>query len=163
MPSQVKQLRKRQIVTFFLGNELFGIDIASVQEIIQYQHLTRLPQAPDFLTGIIELRGAIVPIIDLRQRFTIVETRFARKRIVIINPAVASIGFVVDDVASLIEIEQLPKMETPDFMADQAETAYVDCMVKTLDRIVIVILPDKILTPNEIKHLTQFDLQAIQT
>ena len=94
-----------QLVTFSIGEEEFGVDILSVQEIIRMMDITKVPRAPEFVEGVINLRGKVIPIIDLRRRFGL-STRDHDKhtRIIVIEINNMIVGFVVDSVSEVLRI-----------------------------------------------------------
>jgi len=94
-----------QLVTFSIGEEEFGVDILKVQEIIRTMEITKVPRAPIFVEGVINLRGKVIPIIDLRRRFGL-ETRAHDKhtRIIVIEISNMIVGFVVDSVSEVLRI-----------------------------------------------------------
>ena len=89
-----------QLVTFSIGDEEFGVDILKVQEIIRTMEITRVPRAPEFVEGVINLRGKVIPIIDLRRRFKLVDRAHDKHtRIIVIEISSMVVGFVVDSVS----------------------------------------------------------------
>ncbi|HEM55171.1 MAG TPA: purine-binding chemotaxis protein CheW, partial [Thermodesulfobium narugense] len=92
-----------QLVVFKLANEFYGIEISSVQEIIKIQDITRVPKAPDFVEGVINLRGKIVPIVDLRKRFELGQTeRTKDTRVIVVETSGNIVGFIVDLVTEIL-------------------------------------------------------------
>ena len=93
---------EQQLVVFGLGKEEFGIDISRVREIVLIQNITSIPQAADFVEGIVNLRGQIVPIVDLCKRFRVANaavTDESARRIIVVNIAGQNIGILVDGVS----------------------------------------------------------------
>ncbi|WP_394129218.1 chemotaxis protein CheW [Shewanella maritima] len=110
----------QQYLTFIMGEEEYGIEILSVQEIRGWQNTTVLPNAPAHIKGVINLRGTIVPIIDLRQRFGITELTYGPKTVVIVvkielEQSHKVIGIVVDAVSDVIIVDDENLRPTPDF------------------------------------------------
>jgi len=94
-----------QVVSFKVGNEEYGLDILRVQEIIRLQELTRVPNSPDFVDGVINLRGKVIPVIALRKRFGLQEqTHDKETRIVVLETQSTVLGFIVDSVSEVIRI-----------------------------------------------------------
>src|SRR5579872_5455261 len=94
-----------QVVSFRLGNEEYGVDISQVQEIIRMVEITHVPRAPRFMEGVINLRGQLIPIIDLRTRFGMPRTDHTKsKRIVVTEIGSKRVGIVVDSVSEVINI-----------------------------------------------------------
>lgn len=105
----------REYLSFRLGNEEYGIDILRVQEIRGYEQPTRIVGAPDFIRGVLNLRGVIVPIVDLRVRFGL-EPRFDTITVtVVLNVAGRTVGAVVDSVSDVLELEPEQIKPAPEF------------------------------------------------
>ena len=97
----------KQFVSFNLADELYGIPIMSVQEIIQKPQMTRLPQMPVFVEGVVNLRGKIVPVIDMRKRFHLTAgNEDANLRIIVIKVAQQSVGMIVDSVKGVCNLNE---------------------------------------------------------
>jgi purine-binding chemotaxis protein CheW len=95
----------REYLSFKLGNEEYGIDILKVQEIRGYEHPTRIANAPHFIKGVVNLRGVIVPIVDMRLRFGLPDVQYNSFTVVIIlNIQTRTVGMVVDSVSDVLEL-----------------------------------------------------------
>jgi purine-binding chemotaxis protein CheW len=110
----------RQYLTFFLGNEIFAMDIDTVREIIQHASMTIVPLMPDFVRGVINLRGAVVPVIDLQSRFGRASASVGKKTCIVIFDASRQgekqeLGLMVDAVSEVIEIADAHIEPTPSF------------------------------------------------
>ena len=137
-----------QLVIFALAQEEYGLPITKVQEINRLVPVTKLPQAPSFMEGIINLRGKIIPVVDLRKRFGLeAAKRTDDNRIIIVEVNGETVGITVDAVT---EVAQLPvgniEPPPPDFILD---AQYVDGVGKLDDRLLILLEIDKILTSRE--------------
>lgn len=98
-------LEQDQLVVFEVGNEAFGIDISSVQEIIRLQQITDVPKAPMHVKGVINLRGKVIPIIDLRDKFSLAQTEETKSsRIVVVDVLGSTVGMIVDAVSEVLRI-----------------------------------------------------------
>jgi purine-binding chemotaxis protein CheW len=105
-----------QFLTFELNNELYGVDILKVQEIRGWTEVTNIPNAPEFIRGVVNLRGAIVPILDMRRRFKMDELVFTHQTVVIVvNVSDRTIGMVVDAVSDVVNIPIEELRPAPDF------------------------------------------------
>jgi purine-binding chemotaxis protein CheW len=134
----------RQIVSFRVGSEEFGLDILRVQEIIRHQHLTRVPNAPDFVEGVINLRGQVVPVIALRKRFGLErQAHDNQSRIVVLEVQNMIVGFVVDSVPEVLSIPASAVAPPPRF--SEVEREYVSGVAKLEDRLLILLDVDRIL------------------
>ncbi|MEC9291402.1 MAG: chemotaxis protein CheW [Pseudomonadota bacterium] len=105
-----------QFLTFELNNEMYGVDILKVQEIRGWTEVTNIPNAPHFIRGVVNLRGAIVPILDMRRRFNMDELVFTHQTVVIVvNVSDRTIGMVVDGVSDVVNIPMEELRPAPDF------------------------------------------------
>ncbi|VAV85395.1 Positive regulator of CheA protein activity (CheW) [hydrothermal vent metagenome] len=138
-----------QLVTFSLGNEEFSVDILKVQEIIRLMELTRVPKAPEFIEGVINLRGKVIPVMDLRKRFSMPEAEdSSAARIIVVELHNATVGFRVDGVS---EVLRLPAdtVEPPPTIVCGVETEYIKGVGKLDDRLIILLDVEKVLTEDE--------------
>lgn len=116
----------RGYLSFRLGREEYGIDILKVQEIRSFSEPTRMAGSPDFIRGVIDLRGVIVPVVDLRLRFGLAEARDDGSTVVIVlNVAQRVIGIVVDAVSEVIELQPGQLRAAPEFAAN-LDTDFID-------------------------------------
>lgn len=138
-----------QLVGFQLGNEEYGIDILKVQEINRVTDITKIPQSPDFVEGVINLRGNIIPIIDLRKRFRMPEREHDRQtRIVVGEIDDRTVGFIVDAVSEVIRLP-LNTVEPPPPIVSGGKAEYIKGVGKLEDRLLMLLDIDKILTGSE--------------
>ena len=93
-----------EFLTFVLGHEEYGVDILKVQEIRSYEGVTRLPEAPDYIKGVINLRGTIVPVIDMRLKFRLVAEYSALTVMIVLSVADRVVGMVVDSVSDVVRL-----------------------------------------------------------
>jgi purine-binding chemotaxis protein CheW len=144
-----------QLVTFSIGDEEFGVDILKVQEIIRTMEITKVPKAPDFVEGVINLRGNVIPIIDLRKRFGL-ETREHDKhtRIIVIEINKTIVGFIVDSVSEVLRIPS-DTVEPPPPVVAGIESDYINGVGKLEDRLLILLDLDKLLSGEEVEALGQ--------
>jgi purine-binding chemotaxis protein CheW len=144
-----------QLVTFSIGDEEFGVDILKVQEIIRTMEITRVPRAPAFVEGVINLRGKVIPIIDLRKRFGL-QTRGHDKntRIIVIEISNMIVGFVVDSVSEVLRIPA-STVEPPPPMVAGLESEYISGVGKLEDRLLILLDLNRLLSREERSVLSQ--------
>ena len=144
-----------QLVGFNLGEEEFGVDILKVQEINRMVEITKVPQSPDFVEGVINLRGEIIPVIDLRKRFGIPERDYDKQtRIIVAEIGESTIGFVVDAVSEVIRINSNTVEQPPQIVTGQ-QADYIQGVGKLDDRLLMLLDIDKVLTQSEISHLDE--------
>lgn len=137
-----------QMVSFRLGEEEFGLDILRVQEIIRHQHLTRVPNAPDFIDGVINLRGKVIPVAALRRRFGVSRVPDeGRTRIVVLEVQNTILGFIVDSVPEVLRIPKSAIVPPPPLGA--GGRAYVSGVARLDDRLLLLLNVDQILTGQE--------------
>ena len=128
-----------QLVTFVVGTEEFAVPILSVQEINRMMQITRVPQSPAFVEGVINLRGKIIPVVDLRKRFGIgVEGDNADNRIIVVEVSGRVIGFTVDRVNEVLRIPS-GIVEPPPAMVCGIDSEYVQGVGKLEDRLLILL------------------------
>lgn len=144
-----------QLVTFSIGEEEFGVDILKVQEIIRTMEITKVPRAPAFVEGVINLRGKVIPIIDLRRRFNLAPKAHDKNtRIIdcVINNIL--VGFVVDAVAEVLRIPA-STVEPPPPVVAGIGSDYISGVGQLKDRLLIMLDLDKLLSTEDIEKLTQ--------
>ncbi|MGM0471392.1 MAG: chemotaxis protein CheW [Bacillota bacterium] len=138
----------RQLIVFNLGGEEFGVKITRVQEIIRPKKITELPNSSEFMAGIINLRGDIISVIDLRSKFGVQQETDQKTRIIIVEMDNQDVGLIVDSVSEVLRIEPEDIEEAPDRIAGIKED-YLKGIGKVDDRIVILLDLDKLLTAEE--------------
>ncbi|KXG77634.1 Chemotaxis protein CheW [Fervidicola ferrireducens] len=139
----------RQFVVFKLGQEEYGVDIMQVNTIERMMPITRVPKAPDFVEGVINLRGEIIPVIDLKKRFGLASGEVtADTRIIIVMLDDLTVGMIVD---SATEVVQLPQdsIEPPPSVAGNISSDFLEGVGKIGDRLLIILNLEKILRPGE--------------
>jgi purine-binding chemotaxis protein CheW len=149
-----------QVVSFKLGSEEYGVDIAQVQEINRMVAVTHVPRAPQFMEGVINLRGQLIPIIDLRTRFGMPRAEHTKStRIVVTEIGAKRVGMVVDSVSEVLrlptdQIEEAPEMITG------VDTEYIRGVGKIEDRLIILLDLAKIISGSERRELESTDVEA---
>jgi len=139
-------LAERQLVVFSLGGEVFGVDISTVNEIIQMQAITAVPGTARFVEGLINLRGTVIPVVDLRKRFGLEGTERGKEtRIMVLNSEGQAIGIIVDSVAEVLSISP-DAIEPPSSMITTADSEYLLGIVKLPDQLVILLDTDRVLS-----------------
>ncbi len=142
-----------QLVSFKIGDEEFGVDILSVQEINRMSQITKVPNTPDFIEGVINLRGRIIPVIDLRVKLGMTRKDHGKNtRIVVVELKGQTIGFIVDEVS---EVLRIPKdiTEAPPDMVGGMNSDYITSIGKLEDRLLILLDLEKILSTSEFNIL----------
>jgi purine-binding chemotaxis protein CheW len=156
-----------QFLTFSLGEEVFAMDIRTVREIIQVAAMTTVPLMPAFVRGVINLRGAVVPVIDLQARFGRAAARVGKKTCIVIFDAMrdgerVELGLLVDAVSEVIEIAP-DQIEPPPNFGSAVRRDFIRGMGKVASRFVIILEPDRVFDVDEMAALcesAQADLAA---
>jgi purine-binding chemotaxis protein CheW len=137
-----------QLVSFHLGGEEYGMEILRVQEIIRMMDLTRVPNSPDFVEGVINLRGKVIPVIGLRKRFGMEAKEHDKQtRIVVVEVAGAVLGFVVDSVSEVLRIPA-DTVEPPPRLT-KVERELVSGVGKLENRLLLLLDVEKLLSQSE--------------
>ena len=140
---------EQQLVVFELANESYGINIAVVEGIIKMQTITQLPQTHTYVKGVIDLRGSVLPVIDLRSRFALGASEDTRHtRIIIVTMGDNKVGVIVDGVSEVLRmsddlIEPLPPM------VSSVNSVFLKGIVRLENRLIILLELDKVLDINE--------------
>lgn len=150
---------RQQYLTFMLGGEVFAMGILSIKEIIEYGQLTEVPRMPAFIRGVINLRGAVVPVIDLGSRFGKQPTLIGRRTCIVIievdsgEGGTQDIGVMVDAVNEVLEIPASEIEPAPSFGAN-IRADFINGMGKVNDRFVIILDVDHVLSLEEMTALS---------
>lgn len=150
-----------QYLTFLLGGETFAIGILSIKEIIEYGSVTTVPMMPDFVRGVINLRGAVVPVIDLAMRFSRTPSPITRRSCIVLIEVEAegeryNIGVTVDSVNEVLEIP-MSEIEPPPAFGAKIRSDFIGGMGKIDGKFVIILDADKVLSVDEMASLTNAD------
>jgi len=141
---------KSEFLTFRLGAESYGIEILKVQEIRGYENPTTIANAPAFIKGVINLRGVIVPILDLRVKFRLPDTKYDEFTVVIIlNVASRVVGVVVDSVSDVLSLGADEVRPTPEFASTTFDTKYITGLANVDEGMLIMLDIEKLLTGSD--------------
>ena len=142
-----------QQLTFSLADEEYGVDILAVREIRGWSRGTRIPQTPDYLLGVLNLRGAIVPIMDLRLRFGLERESYGDNTVVIIVALAERLfGIVVDAVSDVVDIDPAAIKPVPD-MGAVVDTRYLKGLATHVERMVMLLDVEKLMRPEDVETL----------
>lgn len=154
-----KRSGELQLVTFKIGKEEFSVDILKVQEIIRTMEITRVPRSPEFVEGVINLRGKVIPVIDLRKRFGLSKIEHDHDtRIIVVESTGKTVGMVVDSVSEVLRLNA-STVEPPPEIVGGVDSEYIDGVGKLEDRLIILLNLDKVLSPKETQVLSAFEPQ----
>jgi purine-binding chemotaxis protein CheW len=145
-----------QVVIFHLGREEFGVRIDQVKEIIEMTHITRMPKAPSFIEGVINLRGEVVAIIDLAKQFDLPKSeRGEETRIVVVDVDDNIVGMIVGSVPEVLRISTEDIDPTPSLIESRIDTRYIEGIGKLEDRLFVLLNLNKVLSPEEVKDVKE--------
>jgi purine-binding chemotaxis protein CheW len=140
---------EEQVVVLELAGEAYGVEIGRVQEIIRMQPVTRVPNGPPCFEGVTNLRGRVIPVLDLRKRFGLEPTPPTRRsRIVVAELGEHTVGLVVDAVSEVLRVPATA-VEPPSALVTTADSAYLRGVAKLDERLVLLLDLARILTPQE--------------
>ncbi len=150
-------LQEMQLVVFDLANEAYGVDIAGVQGIIRMQPITAVPRTPDFVEGVINLRGKVIPVVDLRTKFGLIASEESKdSRIVVVSIGGQEVGMVVDAVTEVLRIPA-STIEPPSSVITTGDSAYILGIAKLDERLIILLELELVLTDAEKGALASMD------
>jgi purine-binding chemotaxis protein CheW len=152
-----------QVLTFVLGNETYGVDILRVQEIRGWSAVTKIPHAPPHVLGVLNLRGSIVPIVDLRMRFSLDRAEYTTVTVIIVVSVISAagrrdFGVVVDGVSDVVDVNTAEVKAAPELGAKGA-TDYIRGLVPVSERMVVLLDIDRLIG----RDLTSFSNSAEET
>ncbi|HEV2268119.1 MAG TPA: chemotaxis protein CheW [Steroidobacteraceae bacterium] len=138
-----------QVLTFVLGNETYGVDILRVQEIRGWSAVTKIPHAPAHVLGVLNLRGSIVPIVDLRMRFALERVEYTTVTVIIVmsvnTPAGRrDFGVVVDGVSDVVDVDSAEVKPAPE-LGSRSATDYIRGLVSVAERMVVLLDIDRLI------------------
>ncbi len=139
----------RQVLTFVLGEETYGVDILRVQEIRGWSAVTKIPQAPAHVLGVLNLRGSIVPIVDLRMRLALERAEYTSITVIIVLSVVSGsgrrdFGVVVDGVSDVVDVNEADVRPPPD-LGSRTATDYIRGLVPIAERMVVLLDIDQLI------------------
>jgi purine-binding chemotaxis protein CheW len=148
-PSGQSTDNTRQMLTFVLGDETYGVDILRVQEIRGWSPVTRIPQSPQHVLGVLNLRGSIVPIVDLRMRLSFAKAEYNAVTVIIVLSVESAhgrrdVGVVVDAVSDVMDVKTSEMKPAPD-LGSQVNTDYIQGLATIADRMVMLLDIDRLI------------------
>ncbi|MEO7996727.1 MAG: chemotaxis protein CheW [Gemmatimonadaceae bacterium] len=151
--------RAGKYLTFFLAGEEYGLEILKVSEIIGMQSITRVPRTPEFVRGVINLRGKVIPITDLRVKFGMSSDTHDESCIIVVQLREMQMGIVVDRVSEVVALAEGEIADSPEFGAG-VQTDLLLGIGKSGDRVKLLLDIDKVLTSHEVVQLADTALAA---
>lgn len=165
--AQSEKNRGGKYLVFHLGREEFGVEVLKVREIMGLQDITAVPQTSPFVKGVINLRGKVIPVIDLRLKFGLELAEYTQRTcIVVVQVEETShplmMGVIVDGVSEVLTIQEADIEDTPDF-GDDMRVDYILGMAKLKGKVKILLDIDSVLSVSEIRLLEQLPLDVDQS
>lgn len=154
MRGTAKEERSGKYLTFKLADEEYGLEILKVREIIGMMDITSVPQTPDFVKGVINLRGKVIPVVDLRLKFGMEEKEITEETCVIVVEVGVQMGIVVDTVSEVLDIAESQIEDPPKFGA-KVDTQFIRGMGKVEDDVKILLDIENVLTSTELVMVTE--------
>jgi purine-binding chemotaxis protein CheW len=148
-------------LTFFLGHESYGLPVLKVREIIRLVEITPVPQMPHYVKGVINLRGKLVPVMDLRIRFELAACEFTETTCIVVAQVKAAsggathMGFIVDGVEEVVNLTEQDLEETPDF-GTRPVTEYLLGMANVKNKIIALLDIDQVVDKGSLANMTEF-------
>jgi purine-binding chemotaxis protein CheW len=149
--------QKDKYITFKSGNEYYGIKIEYVNEIIVYQEITEIPESEDYIKGLINLRGKIIPVVDVRLRFKQTPIEYNdRTCIIVLNVNDIVVGLIVEKIAEVVEIQEENILPPPSIHnTEKVQNVFVQAIGKVGDSVKLLLDPDKLLNDDDLTVLEQ--------
>ena len=149
-------------LTFFVDEEQYGIDISKIKEIIAPITITQVPKTPDFVKGVINLRGSIIPVVDIRLKFEMQAREMTEETAIIIYEVdKASIGFVVDKVEDVLTLDESHISEAPRF-GESIDTSFIENVAEVNNEVIMLLSLEKIFEPEELLDITKLEREEKQ-
>lgn len=147
-------------LSFVLGREEYGVEILKVQEIIGIMDVTRVPRTPEFVRGVINLRGRVIPVVDLRGKFKMTSTQDTEKTCIIVvqvtsGDLTVTMGVIVDEVSEVLSFQQEQIEAAPSFGGGMDEAEYITGMGKLGKKVVILLDVDRVLKGEELEAVAK--------
>jgi purine-binding chemotaxis protein CheW len=155
----------RQYLTFKLGNEVFGIDVAKVREVLDFTTITEIPRTPDFMSGVINLRGSVVPVVDLRLCFQMSKTERTRNTCIVVVEVMLEgeatvIGALADSVEEVIDLEPEQIQPAPR-IGTQVRTDFIKGMGKRDAQFIMILDIDCVFTVEEVAAVKNAEASTV--
>lgn len=148
-----ENINEVQFISFNVAEEEYGVSVLEVEEIIRLPYITKLPKTPDFIKGVINLRGSVIPVVDMRERFDLEKKEYSfLTRAIIVNVQDKSIGMIVDRVNKVYRLAN-DNIDLSSDLSSQISSEFIKGIGKLDERIIIFIDIDKLFSDREIQHL----------
>ncbi|MEA2092148.1 MAG: chemotaxis protein CheW [Campylobacterota bacterium] len=150
-------VHKSRYLSFFVEEEQYGIEISHINEIIAMMKITHVPRTPDFVEGVINLRGSIIPIVDIRGKFGIEKAEHDMNTAIIINEVVGvNIGFIVDRVEDVLILDDRDLSEPPKF-GSHIDTSFIRNVAEVDKNVILILDMEKIFEEDELTKISEYE------
>lgn len=150
-------IHKSRYLSFFVKEEQYGIEISHINEIIAIMKITKVPRTPDFVEGVINLRGSIIPIVDIRGKFGIEKKEHDMNTAIIINEvAGVNIGFIVDRVEDVLTFDERDLSEPPKF-GSHIDTSFIQSVAEVDSNVILILDMEKIFEDDELTKISEYE------
>ncbi len=151
-----------QLVVFDLDSEEYGVEISQVREIIKMEVISKIPRAPDYIEGVINLRGQVTTVISLRKKFGLEEREVDQyTRIIVAEVDGLTLGITVDAVNEVLKLPIKDIEDTPAIVANDVDTKYIRGVGKLDDRLLILLDIPRIMNNDELEQIDQLDISGV--
>ncbi|MBM7562399.1 chemotaxis protein CheW [Fusibacter tunisiensis] len=144
----------KQYIIFKLNDEKYAAEISNIASITDYSSITTLPNGPSYIDGLLNLRGDIIPVINLKKRFNLADNQMKEKRIIIARRGDTQIGFLVDDASQSMSVES-DQVLPPPVIAIQKSNRYISEVCIKDNELIVVIDLEKVLTDDEVEEIME--------
>ncbi len=152
---------KSRYLSFFVEDEQYGIEISHINEIIAIMKITQVPRTPEFVEGVINLRGSIIPIVDIRSKFGIKKKEHDMNTAIIINEvAGVNIGFIVDRVEDVLTFDERDLNEPPKF-GSHIDTSFISNVAEIESSVILILDMEKIFEDDELTKICEYEEKPI--
>ena len=152
-----KLVSTHRYLTFFVDNEQYGIDISKIKEIIAPINITHIPKTPNFVKGVINLRGLIIPVVDIRLKFGMQEREIdMNTAIIIYEVEKASIGFIVDSVEDVLTLDEKCISDAPQF-GSNIDVSFIESIAELDNGVIMLLDLRKIFEAQELLNITKLE------
>ena len=150
-------VHRSRYLSFFVQDEMYGIGISHINEIIAMMKVTQVPRTPDFVEGVINLRGAIIPIVDIRSKFGLQKKEHDMNTAIVINEvAGVNIGFIVDRVEDVLTLDNRDLSEPPKF-GSHIDTSFIQSVAEVVKSVILILDMEKIFEDDELTMISEYE------
>ena len=147
-----------QYLTFFLKSQSYGVPIAAVREINQLSDIVQIPKTPSFVMGVMNLRGKVIPVVDLRLKFGMDKAAYTKETcIIVIETTLGQVGVVVDAVSEVVDLTAEQISKTP-ILGDEKDLSFVKGLGRLNDTVIVLVDIVKVLSKEEFSHIKSVQL-----